>query len=201
MTVNNEDVVPPLPPSAPRVKPNAFTRWLGRSILRLGGWRVVGALPDVPKLVLIAAPHSSNWDGIWGFAAKLALGFEARVLGKAQLFWWPLGPLLRRLGVVPIDRSSAHGTVEQAVEMIRDNDRIWYALAPEGTRKRVERWKTGFWKIAHGAQVPILPAYFHYPERTIGIGALFHTTDDMHADMRALREWYRPWQGRNRGTV
>jgi 1-acyl-sn-glycerol-3-phosphate acyltransferase len=201
MTASREDVVPPLPPSAPRVRPNAFTRWLGRSVLRLGGWRVVGEFPDLPKLVLIAAPHSSNWDGIWGFAAKMALGFEVKVLGKAQLFWWPLGPVLRRLGVIPIDRSSAQGTVEQAVEMIRRSDRVWYALTPEGTRKRVERWKTGFWKIAHDAQVPILPAYFHYPEKVMGIGAPFHTTGDMHADMRALRAWYRPWQGRNRGTA
>jgi 1-acyl-sn-glycerol-3-phosphate acyltransferase len=200
MTAGN-DVVPPLPPSAPRVRPNAFTRWLGRTILRLGGWHVAGSLPDLPKLVLIAAPHSSNWDGVWGFAAKLALGFEVRVLGKAQLFWWPLGPVLRRLGVIPIDRSSPQGTVGQAVAMIRASERIWYALAPEGTRKPVERWKSGFWKIAHEAQVPILPAYFHYPERRIGIGPLFHTSGDMAADIAALRAWYAPWMGRNRGTV
>ena len=74
------DVVLPLPPNAPRVRPNAFTRWLGRTVLRLGGWRMVGAFPDVPKLVLIAVPHSSNWDGIWGFAAKLALGLELKIL-------------------------------------------------------------------------------------------------------------------------
>lgn len=200
MTASNE-VVPPLPPNAPRVKPNAFTRWIGRSALRLGGWRVAGPLPDVPKLVLIAAPHSSNWDGIWGFAAKLALGFEVKVLGKAQLFWWPLGPLLRRLGVIPIDRSSPQGTVEQAVDMIRRSERIWYALTPEGTRRRVEKWKSGFWKIAHEAQVPILPAYFHYPDRRIGVGPLFATTGDMAADIAALRAWYAPWIGKNRGTT
>ena len=198
---DNDEVVPPLPPNAPRVKPNALTRWIGRSVLRLGGWRVVGPLPDVSKLVLIAAPHSSNWDGVWGFAAKLALGFEVKVLGKAQLFWWPLGPLLRRLGVIPIDRSSPQGTVGQAVDMIRRSERIWYAITPEGTRKRVERWKTGFWKIAHEAQVPILPAYFHYPDRRIGIGPLFATSGDMAADVAALRAWYAPWIGKNRGTV
>lgn len=200
MTASNE-VVPRLPPRAPRVKPNAFTRWIGRSVLRLGGWRVVGPLPDVSKLVLIVAPHSSNWDGIWGFAAKLALGFEVKVLGKAQLFWWPLGPLLRRLGVIPIDRSSPQGTVGQAVDMIRRADRIWYAITPEGTRKRVEKWKSGFWKIAHEARVPILPAYFHYPEKRIGIGPLFATSGDMAADIAALRGWYAPWIGKNRGTV
>lgn len=193
-------IVPPLPPSAPRVKPNALTRWIGRTVLRLGGWRLTGRFPDLPKLVVIAAPHSSNWDGIWGFAAKLALGLEIRVLGKAQLFRWPLGPLMRRLGVLPIDRSAPQGTVGQAVALIRGSERIWYALAPEGTRKRVERWKTGFWKIAHEAQVPILPVYFHYPERRIGLGEPFYTSGDMEADLRALRAWYRPWQGRNRGT-
>ncbi|MDH7451910.1 lysophospholipid acyltransferase family protein [Luteimonas composti] len=195
-----DDIVPPLPPSAPRVRPNALTRWIGRTVLRLGGWRLTGEFPDLPKLVLIAAPHSSNWDGVWGFAAKLALGLEIRVLGKAQLFRWPLAPLMRRLGVIPIDRSAPQGTVGQAVALIQRSERIWYALAPEGTRKRVERWKTGFWKIAHQAQVPILPAYFHYPERRIGLGEPFHTTGDMEADLAALRAWYGPWQGRNRGT-
>ena len=90
----------PLPPNAPRVPPSRFSRWLGRTILRLGGWRMAGAFPDIPKLVLIGAPHSSNWDGLWGFAAKLALGLDIRILGKHQLFWWPLGALLRRLGVI-----------------------------------------------------------------------------------------------------
>jgi len=162
---------------------------------------VRGVLPDQPRLVAIAAPHSSNWDGIWGFAAKLALGVEIRVLGKAELFWWPLGPLLRRLGVVPLDRSSPQGTVEQAVALFERSPRLWYALTPEGTRKRVTKWKSGFWKIARGAGVPILPVYFHYPEKTIGIGDLFHPTADAEADMARLRDWYRPWVGKNRGTV
>lgn len=193
--------VPAIPPNMPQVPPNRFTRWLGRTFLRTFGWRIVGTLPDVPKLVMIVAPHSSNWDGIWGMAAKIAMGFQVRVLGKAQLFWWPLGPLLRKLGVIPVDRARAHGTVEQAVSMIRKADRMWYALTPEGTRKKVTKWKSGFWKIAHEANVPILMAYFHYPEKVVGIGDLFYTTGDAEADIAAIREWYRPWQGKNRGTV
>ncbi|MBB1061762.1 lysophospholipid acyltransferase family protein [Lysobacter spongiae] len=185
----------------PRVKPNRFTRWLGRSVLRLGGWHVSGPIPDIPKAVVIAAPHSSNWDGIWGFAAKLALGLEVRVLGKHQLFWWPLGPLLRRLGGIPINRAQPRGMIEQAVDMIRRADRMWFVIAPEGTRKPVEKWKTGFLKIARAAEVPVMAAYFHYPERTIGIGHLFHLGDDLDADMARVREWYRPWIGRNRGTI
>lgn len=194
-------VIPAVPPNMPQVKPNRFVRWLGRTALRLGGWRVIGPIPDLAKAVLIVAPHSSNWDGFWGMAAKLALGLEVRVLGKTQLFWWPLGPLLRRLGAIPVNRSSPQGTVEQAIAIIRDFDRIWFTLTPEGTRKRVEKWKSGFWKIARVADVPIVMAYFHYPEKIIGISEVFHPTDDADADMAAIREWYRPWQGRNRGTV
>lgn len=194
-------LLPPIPPNMPQVPAQRrFSRWLGRSLLRLGGWRVTGAFPDIPKLVLIAAPHSSNWDGIWGMAAKMALGFDARILGKDSLFWWPLSLVLRRLGVIPLDRSKPQGVVEQSVELILQSPRLWFALAPEGTRKPVKQWKSGFLKIAHGAGVPVLMAYFHYPDKVIGIGPLFHTTGDLAADMAAIRAWYRPWQGKNRGT-
>ena len=190
--------VPALPPSAPRVRANRFTRGFGRTVLRLGGWRVVGEFPDVRKLVLIGAPHSSNWDGIWGLAAKVAIGLDIRILGKDTLFRIPLmAPLLRRLGVIPVDRSAPHGVVEQAVAVIRNTDPCWYGLAPEGTRKRVERWKSGFWKIARGADVPVLPVYFHYPDKVIGIGPLLTLTDDFAADMARIRAWYAPWKGKN----
>ena len=194
-------VVPEVPSNVPQVRAGRFSRWLGRCILRLGGWRVVGPIPDLRKAVVIAAPHSSNWDGIWGLAAKLALGIQARILGKDKLFWWPLGALLRRFGVVPLDRRSPQGTVGQAVAMIQRSEYIWFALAPEGTRKPVKEWKTGFIRIARAAQVPIIPAYFHYPEKIIGFGAPIHPSGDDVADMAAVRAWYRPWQGRNRGTV
>ena len=193
-------LLPKVPPQVPRVRHNRFTRWFGRTVLRLGGWRVVGNIPDLPRVVLIAAPHSSNWDGLWGFAAKLALGIRITVLGKHQLFWWPLSALLRRLGVIPVDRAAPQGTVGQAAQMIVRAERLWFALTPEGTRKRVERWKTGFWKIADATRVPIVPAYFHYPDKVIGIGEPFHTTGDAQADIARIREWYRQWQGRNRGT-
>ncbi|MEP6908221.1 MAG: lysophospholipid acyltransferase family protein [Pseudoxanthomonas sp.] len=185
----------------PQVRPNRFTRWLGRSVLRLGGWRIVGPIPDLSKAVLIVAPHSSNWDGFWGMAAKIAMGLEVRVLGKAQLFWWPLGPLLRRLGAIPVDRRSPQGTIEQAIAIIRSFDRIWFTLTPEGTRKRVEKWKTGFWKIARHAEVPIVMAYFNYPDRTIGIHQVFQTTDNLQQDVALIRDYYVPWQGKNRGTT
>ncbi|AKC86592.1 lysophospholipid acyltransferase family protein [Pseudoxanthomonas suwonensis] len=195
-------LLPAIPPNMPQVPARRrFSRWLGRTVLRLGGWRVTGELPDIPRLVLIAAPHSSNWDGVWGMAAKLALGFDVRVLGKDSLFWWPLSIVLRRLGVIAVDRGNPQGVVEQAIELVRTSPRMWYALTPEGTRKPVRQWKSGFLKIAHGAGVPVLMAYFHYPDRTIGVGPLFHPSGDLQADMAAVREWYRPWMGKNRGTV
>lgn len=197
-----DEVVLPLPPNAPRVPPNAFVRWLARSVLRLGGWRMAGAIADIPKLVLIAAPHSSNWDGLWGFAAKVAMGVEVKVLGKDSLFRVPvLGAVLRRLGVIPVDRSAAHGVVEQAAAMIQQADKIWFVVAPEGTRKPVEHWKTGFWKIAKAANVPVLPAYFHYPDKVIGFGPPFILSDDMAADIARIQRWYAPWRGKNRNVV
>lgn len=189
---DNDNRVLPLPPNAPRMRRNPVTRWLGRTVLRLGGWRMVGAFPDLPKLVLIGAPHSSNWDGFWGLAAMLAVGVDVRILGKDTLFKVPgLGYVLRRLGVIPVNRAAAQGVVEQSAAMIRAAERFWYGLAPEGTRKPVERWKSGFWKIAKAADVPVLPAYFHYGRKIIGIGPTFELGDDMAADIERIRAWFR----------
>ncbi|MBT2745679.1 MULTISPECIES: 1-acyl-sn-glycerol-3-phosphate acyltransferase [unclassified Lysobacter] len=197
-----DGVVLRLPPNVPQVKRNRLTRWIGRSILRIGGWRMVGKFPDIPRAVLIGAPHSSNWDGVWGFAAKAAMGLDVKIIAKDSLFRVPLlGALLRGMGVIPINRSAAHGVIEQATAMIRGAERFWLGIAPEGTRKAVERWKAGFWKIAKAADVPVVPAYFHYPDKIIGIGDMFHLGEDMDADMRRIRDWYKPWQGKHHGTV
>lgn len=201
MKQDKKKTVPDVPPNMPQVRPSAIARWLGRTVLRLGGWRIVGPIPDLAKAVLVVAPHSSNWDAFWGMAARIALGLQVRVLSKTELFWWPLGTLLRHLGALPVDRASPRGTVEQAVAIIRDFDRIWFTVTPEGTRKPVKTWKMGFWKIARQAQVPMVLAYFHYPEKIIDISHVFHPTDDPVQDMVRIREWYRPWIGKNRGTV
>ena len=130
------------PPNVPRVPPNRLARWIGRTVLRLGGWRMVGEMPDVARLVLIGAPHSSNWDGIWGFAAKAAMGIDIRVLGKDALFRVPLvGVVLRALGVIPVDRSNPKGVVEQAADMIRKaRRRCGTASRPKA---RAAAWSAG----------------------------------------------------------
>jgi 1-acyl-sn-glycerol-3-phosphate acyltransferase len=192
--------VPALPASAPR-DGGPFTRWLGRTVLRLGGWTIAGDWPDLPRMVVIAAPHSSGWAAVGGLAANLAMGVDITFIATAELFRWPLGPLLRAFGGRPVNRAAPGGIVEQTAEQIRAVDRMWFVLAPEGTRRRVEHWKTGFWKIARRADVPVFCAWFHYPQRTIGLGPLVALTDDPVADMARIREIYRPYQGRNRGTV
>jgi 1-acyl-sn-glycerol-3-phosphate acyltransferase len=189
-----------LPPCAPR-SGNLFTRWLGRTVLRLGGWTMAGDFPDERKLVILAAPHSSAWDAVWGLAAKLAMGIRIVFIGKQELFRGPLGWFLRRVGAIPVDRARAHGVVDQVVERFADKHTMWFVLAPEGTRKRVENWKSGFWHIARDAGVPVVCAYFHYPTKTIGIGAVMHMTTNLKADMAMVRDYYRPWIGKHRGTT
>lgn len=191
---------PAMPPNAPRTG-NAFSRALGRGILALGGWRIDGRFADVPRMVIIVAPHSSAWDAIWGLAAKLAMGVDIVFLAKAELFRGPIGWVLRALGGRAVDRSRAHGVVEQAVATLLGGDRCWMVLAPEGTRRRVEHWKSGFWHIARAAGVPVFCAWFHYPDRTIGLGELVEMTHDPAADMARIRAYYVPYIGKNRGTV
>ena len=199
---SNGDVVLALPPNAPRMPRNRFIESLGRAILRAFGWRMVGGFPDIPKAVVIAAPHSSNWDGLLGFGAKFGMGVKLSILGKDALIRIPLlGRILRWQGVIPVDRSAPHGVVGQAAQAIRDADRMWYAIAPEGTRRWVERWKPGFWHIARNAGVPVIPAYFDYANKVIGIGPPFELSDDMHADIARIQRWYKPYKGRNHDVL
>ena len=192
--------IPVLPPNAPRTG-NALGRWFGRTVLRLGGWRIAGTLPDIPKCMILAAPHSSAWDAVWGLAAKLALGLHVEFMAKRELFWWPLGPLLRFFGAIPTDRSGPRGVVGGMVQRFEDKPKLWLAIAPEGTRRRVERWKSGFWHIATAANVPVMCAYFHYPEKTVGFSEPMPMTGDLETDMAMIRRYYAPWIGKNRGTT
>jgi len=191
--------LPALPPSVPQFRQNAWRRFCAW-LLRAFGWRLAGAMPDRPRLVLIAAPHSSWWDGVWGLVMKSALGLDVSFMAKRELFAGPLGWLLRRAGGIAIERSQSSGVVEQMTARFAASERLWLGIAPEGTRKRVAKWKNGFWHIARAAGVPILPVYFDYPSRTIGLGPLFETSGDLDADLAALHAFYAPWRGKHRGT-
>jgi len=190
---------PSLPPAMPQLPQNARRRLVGW-VLERAGWRIEGQFPDLPRLVLVAAPHSSWWDGVIGLMFKVALGAEVMFIGKRELFRGPLGWLLRRLGGIPVERGQAQGLVGQMAERFAGRQPLWLGLAPEGTRRRVAAWKTGFWHIAKAAAVPILPVAFDYPTRRIVVGEAFHPGADQAADLARLRAFYAPFRGRHRGV-
>jgi 1-acyl-sn-glycerol-3-phosphate acyltransferase len=168
---------------------------LGRLGMGLTGWRFEGVVPDVAKMVLIVAPHTSNWDFLVGLQAKLALRIGCAFVAKHTLFRWPLGVFMRWLGGVPVNRAAASGFVEEVVRRLRAAERMTVVIAPEGTRRRVDSWKSGFYRIAVEAGVPILPVAFDYPRRAIVFAPLFHPTGDYDKDLPALRAVYRPELG------
>ncbi|HKY92411.1 MAG TPA: 1-acyl-sn-glycerol-3-phosphate acyltransferase, partial [Nevskiaceae bacterium] len=123
---------------------SAFTRWLGRTLLRVGGWTVDLHLPSEPKLVLACAPHTSNWDGLWLIATIFSVGVRVNWFGKDTLFHWPFRGLLVWLGGVPIRRDRAADVVATTAEIFASRERMWVGIAPEGTRGRAPIWKSGF---------------------------------------------------------
>lgn len=192
----DEDIVPELPASVPR-SGNALTRRVGRTLLRWFGWRVTGNLPDERRLLVIAAPHTSNWDWVIAMVAMLALGIRISYLMKASVFVWPLSVLLRASGGIPIDRSSPAGLVDDVVARLRATERIVMVITPEGTRSRVESWKTGFLRIAERAEVPVVQVAWHYPGKLIHLGPVAELSGDHERDIARIRAWYRQFTGRN----
>ena len=172
---------------------NAFTRSAATFALRVTGWRFTGEdFPDRRKIVLIVAPHTSNWDFFVGIAAMYSIGLRGTFLGKDSLFRFPLGLLMRFLGGFPVDRKSKSDVVTQTVELVERTERVIIALSPEGTRKRVERWRTGFYWIAQKAGMPILPVTFDFSRREVRLFPLFMPTGDAEADLLQLRAHFSP---------
>ena len=165
--------------------------WLGWLVLRVSGWRVSGDLPDVSRAVVIVAPHTSNWDGLFGLSAVLALKLRVNVLGKHSLFVGPLGWLLRHLGVIPLDRRAPQGTVRHLVERFEREERFFLGVAPEGTRHAATRWKTGFYQVAREAGVPIILAALDYARREARILGTLEPGADREADMARIYQAYR----------
>jgi 1-acyl-sn-glycerol-3-phosphate acyltransferase len=181
---------PPVGARVPR-RGNALTAgaaWLNQLAT---GWRVVGEMPDIPRFVLIVAPHTSNWDFLHGLGAKGVLRLGARFLGKHTLFRGPAGAFLRWLGGIPVDRRAAHGIVGESVRAFADAEQLCLVLTPEGTRSYVKEWKSGFFRIAMGAGVPILLVKFDYRSKSIELGPLFHPTGDYARDLQVIQREYR----------
>ncbi len=170
--------------------------WIGYCVLRAAGWRLDVRLPDLPKMVVIAAPHTSNWDFVFGMAAVLRLQLDLHWYAKHTLFASWLGPLFRWLGGLPVDRSAAGGVVRQTATAFAERRQLIIALAPEGTRSRREQWKRGFYHMASTAQVPIVAAYIDYARKQIGIGPVFTPSGDWARDMKPVFTFYRGIQAK-----
>jgi 1-acyl-sn-glycerol-3-phosphate acyltransferase len=190
--------VPAAGAAVPR-RGNRAWRALGRAGLSLLRFRIEGALPDVPKCVTIVAPHTSNWDFVVGLAAMLALGVDFRWLGKHTLFRFPFGPLLRWLGGIPVDRSAAQRVVDQAAAEFRTRERLFLAITPEGTRRPVERWKSGFYRIAANAGVPILPVSFDYSRRVVTLWPTVQPSGEYARDLPLLAARFESRMGKYPG--
>lgn len=169
---------------------------IGHALLGLFGWRAVGRMPDYPKLLAIGAPHTSNWDFVVMLPFALAIGAKITWMGKDSLFRWPFGGLMRALGGFPVQRGARMNAVEQAVERFRTSERLILVMSPEGTRKRTEHWKSGFYHIARGANVPIALGFLDYPNRTAGIGPTVHLTGDPEADLAVIAAFYADKRGK-----
>jgi len=173
---------------------NRLLYWFAISLFKVAGWRTEGKLPDIPKYVIIAT-HTSNWDLIVGLTgwSILSYGFSMTKLswmGKAEVFRGPLGAFLKWIGGIPIERRARHSAVEQSIQAFRSREKLAMAIAPEGTRKRVTHWKTGFYHIAQGAQAPIVFGFFDYKRKVMGIGPTIIPCGDIQADMEIIRDFY-----------
>jgi len=170
-------------------------QWLARALLPLIGWRVEGHLPAAPKFVLIVYPHTSNWDLVVGLICAHALGLLAEFpygfMVKDNVIKWPLiGPLVRALGGIAINRRANFNAVEQMAEVFRKRERLMLAITPEGTRKRTDHWKSGFYHIARAADVPVVLGYLDYERRAGGLGPTLTVTGDVEADLGVMRAFY-----------
>lgn len=161
--------------------------WL---FLKLIGWKLEGRPPTEPKYVLIAVPHTTNWDFPITLAMAFVFDFEIFWMGKDSLFKGWKGPVMRWMGGIAIDRSSSNNVVEQTIEAFNNNDRLVVTIPPEGTRSKVDKWKTGFYYIAVGAKVPVGMGYLDYKRKVGGFKPTFYPTGDADKDIAEMRKMY-----------
>ena len=174
---------------------------IARLLLKLGGWIVVGRVPAARKAVFIGAPHTSNWDAFWALVYITYIGLEVKFFVKDSMFWFPMGALLRSFGAIPLDRRNARSSVNEAIAEFDRNDSFYFGLAPEGTRSHTPGWKSGFYRIAEGAGVPIVLGFFDYKTKRLGLGPTMTLTGDKEADMAIIRSFYSSVDGRHPNKV
>jgi 1-acyl-sn-glycerol-3-phosphate acyltransferase len=164
--------------------------FLATIFMRLAGWRVEGKLPDLPKFVLIGAPHTSNFDFLLFLGVIFTLRANVHFMGKAELFRPPYGWFFYYCGGIPVDRKKSTGLVDQMVNVCNESDKFILTIAPEGTRHQVAEWKRGFYHIARSAGIPIVFAVVDGKHKQVRIGHVFHPTDNVEADMKAIQGYF-----------
>lgn len=181
--------LPELGSRVPRLG-NIVSRAIGRFVFAMFGWRLEGDLPNLPKYIVVAAPHTSNWDAILGFAGLLGLQLRANTMVKSDAFIGPLGWLLRLLGAIPIDRKSPKGIVEQTADAFAARDQMILLITPEGTRQSSKDFKRGFHRVALAAQVPIVLAAVNYQRRAALVSEPFHASEDFDGDCARILDYF-----------
>ena len=176
---------------------SAAARAFGWLVLRLMGWRVDGEVPDLPKFVIAVAPHTSNWDFVVGAATMFALDLRLSFIGKHTLFRWPVEGVLRWMGGIPVDRGASHGLVGETVKAFAAVERRILAIAPQGTRKRGARFRSGFLRIARGANVPVVLASLDYASRCLRLGPTFMPGEDVDAELARVEAFFAKVTGKN----
>ena len=184
-------------PDYHRAYRSRFSRWFGRTGLRLLGWQPVGKVPADRKLIVVAAPHTSNWDFVVGILVILALDIRCFWMGKHSIFRRPFGGFMKALGGIPVYRDNPVGVAEQMAEQIRNSDSKLIAITPEGTRKRVDKWKTGFLRIAKTANCGVLQVSLDFQKKQLMMGGVFWPGDDLEADTARVKEYYRQFSAKH----
>ena len=166
-------------------------------ILTTLGWEVHASFPDIKKYVIIAAPHTSNWDFPLGILVIKALKLDVKWIGKHTIFRWPFGAFFRALGGTAVDRTQSLNVIRQTTDLFKQSENLIFALAPEGTRSKTDHWKTGFYHIAKAANVPIALGYLDFGRKQVGVRDTFQPGDDIEADFKRIAEYYKDKQGKN----
>ena len=178
-------------------KQSAFLRFFGRNLNRFQGWEFKGTMANEKKLVIALAPHTTNWDFFAGVPLMWSHDASVSIFMKKEAFFWPFKSFLEYIGFVPINRSKAHGIVEEAVDQFGLREEFWLVITPEGTRSSVDRWKKGFLRISQQAKVPVQIIGIDYPSKTFTFGPVFHAGEDLDKDIKFCKEYVAQFKGRS----
>ena len=175
-------------PSTPR-SGNAVTRFIGEAILKMLGWKITGQLPDEKKVIVLGVPHTSNWDLILALACMQSAGMRFSWMMKKEAFFFPLGPLWKSLGGIPIDRSKKNNVTEQIADWFNENENVYLGITPEGTRSKVDSFRKGYLRMAYAADVPVFIIGLNSERKELVLDRLVELTGDIEADNERIRNY------------